>query len=53
METDKRAEKFQTFWGKYKFVLLVLLIGVVLLAIVLTVNMFQLNFFGLFKKEDA
>ena len=28
-------------------------IGVVLLAIVLTVNMFQLNFFGLFKKEDA
>ena len=32
METDKRAEKFQTFWGKYKFVLLVLLIGVVLLV---------------------
>ncbi|MCD8171312.1 MAG: sugar ABC transporter permease, partial [Clostridiales bacterium] len=28
-------------------------IGVVLLVIVLTVNMFQLNFFGLFKKEDA
>lgn len=32
METDKRAEKFQTFWRKYKFVLLVLLIGVVLLV---------------------
>lgn len=28
-------------------------IGVVLLVIVLTVNMFQMNFFGLFKKEDA
>lgn len=28
-------------------------IGVTLLAIVLIINMFQLNFFGLFKKEDA